>query len=516
MTILTNIKMQTAQSIKEIMADSVFLHYATPINTNNYNKPIEIVQTIDDFVKLEAEGVLTKGSPLLDSIIKFRKINKFNKLFIVPLGDNIAGVAATSTETIVGASTEAKTAKYGPTMSGKVYDIIIANADTAADIAVKLKTAINANPYEYFTADNTAGVLTLTMKHKGSHGNGQPNKVSDFVIAGIDIVTTPFAGGLGDASITTILDTHFKQSKINIICPFANWEEAEAHIVEKRTGDFLNTQYLGHVFVDNTSEILDIATLNLSKPERYTAFITSIIADTKVGEDGSYTNTASEHSFLRLCNVYAATNLASQPNAILLKKEDDIYDNIGGPNQLMRPFGGTYLSNLTLSSHHRKTKLIGQEKLLLQSKGLSYIDEDEQGNIISSDLYLSDLTNENSSQRTLQQSLTKDRWHQMIVDVCNSFSEYQIGAKGVTNGSVGIFTDAAFKKALMSIVTEQSDLYPLFIVPSNRPAIDQAINKCRAVILSNRVVNISNLRILIGDTIELIQGNIQVYTFSQQ
>jgi hypothetical protein len=60
----------------------------------------------------------------------------------------------------------------------------------------------------------------------------------------------------------------------------------------------------------------------------------------------------------------------------------------------------------------------------------------------------SDLTNENSSQRTLQQSLTKDKLHQMIVDVCNSFSEYQIGAKGVTNGSVGIFTENEFNSTI--------------------------------------------------------------------
>lgn len=49
-----------------------------------------------------------------------------------------------------------------------LIDVAITKDDTATQVATKIKNAINANNYSIYSADNTAGVVTLTSKHKGA------------------------------------------------------------------------------------------------------------------------------------------------------------------------------------------------------------------------------------------------------------------------------------------------------------------------------------------------------------
>lgn len=49
-----------------------------------------------------------------------------------------------------------------------IIDVVITKDDTATEVATKIKNAINANSYSIYNADSTAGVVTLTSKHKGA------------------------------------------------------------------------------------------------------------------------------------------------------------------------------------------------------------------------------------------------------------------------------------------------------------------------------------------------------------
>lgn len=49
-----------------------------------------------------------------------------------------------------------------------IIDVAITKGDTASQVATKIEDAINANAYSIYTADSTAGVVTLTSKHKGA------------------------------------------------------------------------------------------------------------------------------------------------------------------------------------------------------------------------------------------------------------------------------------------------------------------------------------------------------------
>lgn len=48
-----------------------------------------------------------------------------------------------------------------------VIEVAITKGENATQVATKIKDAINANAYSVYSATNTAGVITLTSKHKG-------------------------------------------------------------------------------------------------------------------------------------------------------------------------------------------------------------------------------------------------------------------------------------------------------------------------------------------------------------
>jgi len=48
-----------------------------------------------------------------------------------------------------------------------IIDVAITKGDTETQVATKIKDAINGNDYSVYSASSTAGVITLTSKHKG-------------------------------------------------------------------------------------------------------------------------------------------------------------------------------------------------------------------------------------------------------------------------------------------------------------------------------------------------------------
>lgn len=107
------------------------------------------------------------GSPLHRAARKFLQANPEAKLFGLPVAETTGGspVAATATVTVATAATGQGTAVV--TVCGEDCSYSFTSGDTVTTIAAGLKASINAKTWLPVTADNVAGVLTLTAKLKG-------------------------------------------------------------------------------------------------------------------------------------------------------------------------------------------------------------------------------------------------------------------------------------------------------------------------------------------------------------
>ncbi len=433
-------------------------------------------------------------------------------MFIIPLQDDVDGVKATATITFSGAASANATVSFMGQI-GHEYKINAISGETYDQIANKVLSQINSNPYELFSASYTSPVLTLTAKNAGAHSNGQCLSLSKFIVPGIEINNTAFSGGVFDTNITSILD-QTKNMRVNFVVPNFAWEACNTQLSEKRTREFTNDKLSGYFVADIVKPIADVASLTMSVPERFGAFVLSVVRNID-NTDGNYFDVSNLHSYLTAVDVYAAASLQTFPDAILTRPSSPSYQpNVGGPNQYFRNFNGTVLPMTPISPFYKSTLLTGGEQKLVESKGLSFLNVDELNqNIITSQLFTGDLTYPNSAGRTLNQLLVRDFYVKIINDtIQEKFSDKQIGAQGAEDGR--LMSKNSFKSELMRKFEEVSQLFPALIVNANLQTINDCINKCVLEILNDGLIYYE-IKLPIGQHPEEFQGKTTIATYSQ-
>ncbi|OKT11404.1 hypothetical protein ACN61_20645 [Escherichia coli] len=117
------------------------------------------------------------------------------------------GAAATVTLTVTGAATETGTVNVyvGRTR----VQAPVTNGDNVTTIAGSIQDAINAVPALPFTASSSAGVVTLTARHKGLCGNEIPVSLNyygfgggEVLPAGVQIAVATVTAGTGAPVLT--------------------------------------------------------------------------------------------------------------------------------------------------------------------------------------------------------------------------------------------------------------------------------------------------------------------------
>lgn len=160
--------------------------------------------------------------------------NKATALQIGVLADNGAGVAATSTVTF--ATTASSAGTWSFYIAGELVQVGVASGDTATLQAAALVTAIAANPNLPVTAANTAGVVTLTAKNKGTCGNdidvrlnyqgaaelaAQPSATTCAIVAMTSGATNPTLTGLiaaiGDSWFNVIVNPYTDATSLSAL-----------------------------------------------------------------------------------------------------------------------------------------------------------------------------------------------------------------------------------------------------------------------------------------------------------
>lgn len=160
--------------------------------------------------QLDVDTLTGEGSMLAQMAARFYAANTFLNLYLLPLADNAAGVAATATLTVTTPPTAAGTlALY---IAGQLISVTLTATMTAAEVATAIDAAIVAqealSPNSLpCTSAAVGAVVTLTAKHKGVYGNGIDVRVNasaaDRTPTELVLAIVGFAGGtLIPASMT--------------------------------------------------------------------------------------------------------------------------------------------------------------------------------------------------------------------------------------------------------------------------------------------------------------------------
>jgi phage tail sheath gpL-like len=158
------------------------------------------------------------GSMLAAMAARYLTIDQFGPLYILPLKDNTAAVAAVSTLTVTGAATASGTINLY--IAGTLVQAAVYVGDTPTAVAAALTAAIAANANLPCAAAAAAGVITLTAKNKGLAANDIDLTLNylgpmggEYPVPGVGITIVKFAGGTANPllvdALGNLLDTTF-------------------------------------------------------------------------------------------------------------------------------------------------------------------------------------------------------------------------------------------------------------------------------------------------------------------
>lgn len=132
------------------------------------------------------------------------KAYAYADLSLITVADNEAGVAATGSITITGTADTQGVLRVNIGNADTLTVGVAANA-TAATVAAAVKAAIDAETSLPVTATASEGLVTLTAKNKGTHGNYIRIRTGN-TAEGITVAVKAMSGGDADADIGPALN----------------------------------------------------------------------------------------------------------------------------------------------------------------------------------------------------------------------------------------------------------------------------------------------------------------------
>lgn len=157
-------------------------------------------QVIEVTGELGGDPLFGATSQLAQMTRAFKRVNRTARLYALPVSENGAGTAATSTFTLSGTSTKEGTLTVR--IGDQRVSIAVANGTAAAAAATALAAAINATPRLNVTAAAATAVVTLTNRHKGEHGNALTIE-TEKTVAGLTAVDAQPSNGASNPSLAT-------------------------------------------------------------------------------------------------------------------------------------------------------------------------------------------------------------------------------------------------------------------------------------------------------------------------
>lgn len=182
----------------------------------------------------QAVQLFGRGSMLAAMCAAFLANNPVAEMSAFPLADNGAGVAATKTITITGPATAAGTLNI--LIAGRRIQAPVSAGDTASDVAMSARIAINAALDLPVTGAEVGGVITLTARHKGAAGNDIDVRVNyragEVTPAGLAVVVAAGVNGTGNPDASTVFDAIGDEWFNTFVLPYTDAANLDAYDAE--------------------------------------------------------------------------------------------------------------------------------------------------------------------------------------------------------------------------------------------------------------------------------------------
>lgn len=214
-----------------------------------------------------ARQICGAGSQLARMVEAYRQTDPFGELYVIAVPES-TGAAATVTLTVTGAATETGTVNVyvGRTR----VQAPVTNGDNVTMIASSIQDAINAVPTLPFTASSSAGVVTLTARHKGLCGNEIPVSLNyygfgggEVLPAGVQIAVATGTAGTGAPVLTGAVAAMADEPFDYIGLPFNDTASVNTLVTEMNdtSGRWSYARQLyGHVYTAKTGTLSELVT----------------------------------------------------------------------------------------------------------------------------------------------------------------------------------------------------------------------------------------------------------------
>lgn len=270
-----------------------------------------------------------------------RAINKQTRFDAISLSDVSGGGAAAATASVVFVGTATAAGQLIFDVGSETnhrYTVDVVVGDTAAGIAAKLETLVDADAKAPFTADVSTATVTFTASHVGTVGNNFAIKYSGS-IAGISITLNGFANGVSTPTLTNLFDVIGEEQYHTIVWPseyglatVKNFLDARFNVTDKIQSGVATTSrvssYADHLTELNAhnSRSLNVICFNLVNTSRHKGLDQVELL---------YVHSA-KLAAIRSLRLTEGTNITAynvSNNAAL--------DNEGGPRQATKPYANT-------------------------------------------------------------------------------------------------------------------------------------------------------------------------------
>lgn len=200
------------------------------------------------------------GSVLAGMIDAYRDNDPSGEMWVLPLVDDGAAIAATGAMTFSGTTTALGTIPLY--VAGRSAPVIIASGQTAAQVATTVAAAINAAsglPVTSAVDGTTASKVNLTARNAGECGNDIDLRIAykgaaagEAMPAGLTVAFTVMSGGITNPVLTTALTNLLDTSFDFIVCSLTDATSlaAIAALLNDATGRWSwSTQVYGHCWI---------------------------------------------------------------------------------------------------------------------------------------------------------------------------------------------------------------------------------------------------------------------------
>ncbi|QCZ26153.1 phage tail sheath subtilisin-like domain-containing protein [Leclercia adecarboxylata] len=215
-----------------------------------------------------AVRVAGAGSQLARMVEAYRKTDPFGELWVIAVPEP-GGTAATVTLTVTGSALAAGVVSIY--IGNRRIQASVSASDAVAAIAASIVSAINADGRTPYTAAASAGVITLTARHKGTWANDIPVTLNYYgfsggesLPSGVNIAIATGVSGTGAPVLTGTIAAMGDEPFDYIGHPFN--DTASVNTISQEMNDTSGRwswlrQIYGHVYTAKIAVVSDLITV---------------------------------------------------------------------------------------------------------------------------------------------------------------------------------------------------------------------------------------------------------------